>query len=65
MPDVAPGSTPVLFGDLGAGYTLVNRKAVSMVRDPYSAGFCILFRWEARVGGAVTCSNALRLLRIQ
>ena len=30
-----------------------------------SAGFCTLFRFEARTGGAVTCGNAARLLRIR
>jgi HK97 family phage major capsid protein len=65
MPDVAPGSTPILFGDLEATYTLINRKATTMTPDPYSGGFCTLFRFEARVGGATTCSNAARLLRIR
>jgi hypothetical protein len=36
-----------------------------MQADPYSAGFCILFRFEARVGGAVTCAGAARLLRVK
>jgi predicted phage gp36 major capsid-like protein len=43
----------------------VNRKNVTVMPDPYSAGFCHLFRFEARVGGAVTCPNAARLLRIK
>jgi HK97 family phage major capsid protein len=65
MPDVAPGTTPVAFGNWEQAYMIVNRKAVTMQQDPFSAGFCILFKWEARVGGAVVCPNAARLLRIR
>jgi HK97 family phage major capsid protein len=65
MPDVAPGATPILFGNLRAAYTVVDRKAVTMQTDPYSAGYCVLYKFEARVGGACTCPNSVRLLRIR
>ena len=64
MPDVAPGATPVLFDNLRQTYTIVDRKAVTMDVDRYTAGFCTLFRFEARLGGAITCPNASRLPRI-
>jgi HK97 family phage major capsid protein len=50
LPDVAPGATPILFGNLKAAYLVVLRKAVTMMVDPYSAGWCQLFKFEARVG---------------
>jgi HK97 family phage major capsid protein len=65
MPECLPGNTPVAFGNWRQTYTLVNRSATTMVPDPYSAGFCTLFRFEARVGGALTCPNAARLLRVR
>jgi len=65
MPDVLPGSTPVAFGGWKAAYTVVTRKATTMLIDPYSSGFCTQFRFEARVGGAVTCPSAAALLRIR
>jgi HK97 family phage major capsid protein len=65
MPDVAPGATPIAFGDWRELYMVVNRKAVTMQQDPYTVGFCILFKWEARVGGSIICPNAARLLRIR
>jgi HK97 family phage major capsid protein len=65
MPDVAAGATPVAFGNWSQAYTVVNRKAVTVLQDPYSAGFCVLWKWEARVGGNITCPNAARLLRIR
>jgi HK97 family phage major capsid protein len=62
FPDVAPG---VAFGNWRAAYTIVDRKAVTPIADPYSAGWCTLLKFDARIGGAVTCSNAARLLRIR
>ena len=64
MPDVAPGSTPVAFGNWQKTYTIVERKGVTMQVDPYSSGFCSLYKFEARIGGSTTCPNAARLLRI-
>jgi HK97 family phage major capsid protein len=65
MPDVAPGATPVAFGNWNEAYMVVNRRAVTMQHDPYSAGWCSLFKFEGRVGGAIICPNAARLMRIK
>jgi HK97 family phage major capsid protein len=65
LPDVHPGTTPILFGSLRNAYLMVVRRGVSMVSDPYSAGFCHLYKFSARIGGATTCPNAMRLLRIR
>jgi len=65
MPDVAPGSLPVAYGNWNLVYMVVNRKAVTMQQDPYSAGFCVLYKFESRIGGGVICPNAARLLRIR
>jgi HK97 family phage major capsid protein len=61
MPDVYPGSTPVLFGNLRQTHTIVDRRAVTMDADRFTAGFCTLFKFDARLGGAITCPNASRL----
>lgn len=63
MPDVAPGSTPILFGNLRETYLLVLRKGTTML--PENVGWCRLFRFETRVGGGVLCANAARLLRVK
>src|SRR5262249_36606471 len=61
MPECLPGNTPVAFGNWRQTYTLVNRSATTMMPDPYTGGgWCTLFRFEARVGGALTCPNAAR-----
>ena len=53
-----------MFGNWRKTYMIVERKAVTLETDRYSAGWCILFKAEARCGGAPTCPNAARLLRI-
>jgi HK97 family phage major capsid protein len=65
MPDCVPGATPIAYGNWKQTYMIANRKAVTMQHDPYSAGFCSLFKFESRVGGAVVCPAAARLLRIK
>jgi HK97 family phage major capsid protein len=65
MPDVAPGATPIAYGNWQLVYMVVNRKAVTMQQDPYSAGFCILYKFESRIGGGVLCPNAARLMRVR
>ena len=47
MPDPVAGATPVAFGNWNSAHTVVNRKAVTMLHDPYSAGFCVLLKFES------------------
>jgi len=51
MPDVEPGATPILFADLEQLYLVVTRRALSMQTDPYSLGWCVQFKLDARIGG--------------
>jgi HK97 family phage major capsid protein len=55
LPDVAPGATPVAFGNWRHTYTIVVRKTPTIQVDNFSAGFCVLYKCEARIGGGVTC----------
>jgi HK97 family phage major capsid protein len=65
MPDVVAGATPVLYANLHELYMLVTRRALTLQQDPYSAGWCTLFKFDTRVGGTVVCPSAGRLLRIR
>jgi HK97 family phage major capsid protein len=64
MPDVASGATPIAYGNWKKAYTIILRKGLTVQQDPYSLGFCVGFKFEMRIGGAPTCVNAARLLRI-
>jgi HK97 family phage major capsid protein len=65
LPDVGPGATPILYGNLKQTYTIVDRRALTLQVDPYSAGWCSLYKFDCRLGGNVTCPNSSRLLRIR
>jgi HK97 family phage major capsid protein len=65
MPDCAPGATPIAFGNWKRTYLIVWRKNTTMMVDPFTAGYCVLYKFEARVSGACTCMNSARLLRIR
>jgi HK97 family phage major capsid protein len=65
MPDPGPGATPIAVGDWRRAFTVVRRKAPTIQVDPFSAGYCLLYKSEARIGSGATCPNACRLLRIR
>ena len=64
MPDIAAGSTPIAFGDFHAGYLIVDRAGVRVLRDPYSAKPYVLFYTLKRVGGGVQNFDAIKLLKM-
>jgi len=62
MPDPANGGCALLFGDFRAGYTIVERPELRILRDPFSAKPHVLFYATKRVGGAVTDGRAIKRL---
>ena len=62
MPDIAPGSTAIAFGDFARGYLVVDRTGVRVLRDPFSAKPYVLFYTTKRVGGGVQDFDAIKLL---
>ncbi|PCI88971.1 MAG: phage major capsid protein [Hyphomicrobiales bacterium] len=63
MPDMAADSMSLAFGDFGRGYLIVDRRGISILRDPYSAKPYLLFYTTKRVGGGVHDFNAIKLLK--
>lgn len=64
MPSIAPGNTPIAFGDFKRGYTINDRFGTRILRDPYTVKGFMLFYSTRRVGGGVTDPNAIRLLKV-
>ncbi|AXC50148.1 phage major capsid protein [Paracoccus suum] len=62
MPDPVGGGVALLFGDFRAGYTIVERPELRILRDPFSAKPHVLFYATKRVGGAVTDARAIKRL---
>ncbi len=63
MPDVAADSFSMAFGDFRAGYLVVDRTGVRVLRDPYSAKPYVLFYTTKRVGGGVQNFEAIKLVK--
>ncbi len=62
MPDVAGSAKPVAFGDFSRGYMVVDRVALSVLRDPFTQATSGTVRYVARrrFGGQVVLAEALR-----
>ncbi|WP_082074927.1 phage major capsid protein [Martelella endophytica] len=63
MPDIGVETTPIAFGDFAAGYLVVDRAGVRVLRDPYSAKPYVLFYTTKRVGGGVQNFEAIKLIK--
>lgn len=64
MPDVAANALAIAFGDFKLGYMILDRKGVSVLRDPYSKKPFVQFYTTKRVGGGVDNPEAMRLMQI-
>ena len=62
--DIGASAKSVLFGDYRRGYMIVDRIALSVLRDPYSQASSGNVRYIARrrVGGEVVLAEAMRVL---
>jgi HK97 family phage major capsid protein len=63
MPDIAANSFSIAIGDFRAGYLVVDRTGVQVLRDPYSAKPYVLFYTTKRVGGGVQNFEAIKLVK--
>jgi HK97 family phage major capsid protein len=66
MPTIGANTYPVLFGDFRAGYTIIDRVALDIIRDPYtqSGAGAVRFVARKRVGGQVVKPEALVKMKI-
>lgn len=64
MPAIAGSALPVVYGDFKAGYEVVDRVGINILRDPYTAKPYVRFYTTKRVGGAVINYEALKLMKI-
>lgn len=63
MPALAAGSLSLAFGNFAAGYTIVDRAGMTVLRDPYTEKGFVKFYTTRRVGGGVTNSEAIKFVR--
>ena len=63
MPDIAANSLSIAFGNFKAGYLIAERSETNILRDPYSNKPYVHFYATKRVGGMVSNSEAIKLLK--
>lgn len=64
MPPPTAGNIAVAFGDFNAGYQIVDRMGVRILRDPFSYKPFVNFYTTKRTGGGLKDPGAIRLLQI-
>ncbi len=63
MPDIAANSLSIAFGNFRAGYLIAERSETSILRDPYTNKPFVTFYATKRVGGCVSNSEAIKLMK--
>jgi HK97 family phage major capsid protein len=63
MPDIAANSLSIAFGNFKAGYLIAERRETVILRDPYTNKPFVNFYATKRVGGCVSNSEAIKLLK--
>ena len=63
MPAIGAGSLSIAFGDFNAGYQIVDRQGVRILRDAFTAKPYVKFYTTKRVGGDVVNFEAIKLLK--
>ncbi len=63
MPDIAANSMSIAFGNFQAGYLIAERSETSIIRDPFTNKPFVHFYATKRVGGTVSNSEAIKLMK--
>ncbi len=65
MPSEAAGTYPIAYGDFRRAYTMVDRIAMEMLRDPFTQATAgnLRFIFRRRIGGKVVLAEAIRKLK--
>ena len=63
MPDIAANALSIAFGNFRAGYLIAERAETVILRDPYSNKPFVNFYATKRIGGCVSNSEAIKLMK--
>ena len=63
MPDLGANAYPIAFGDFKRAYYVIDRKGMSILRDPFTAVPYVKFVARRRVGGGIANFEAVKLLK--
>lgn len=65
IPAIAANALGIVYGDFKRGYTICDRIGTRVLRDPYTNKPYVMFYTTKRVGGFLTDSNALKVLKFE
>jgi HK97 family phage major capsid protein len=63
MPDIAANALAIAFGNFQAGYLIAERGETAILRDPFTHKPFVHFYAVKRVGGGVSNSEAIKLMK--
>ena len=63
MPDIAANALSLAFGNFRLGYVIAERSETQILRDPYTNKPFVNFYATKRVGGCVTNSEAIKVMK--
>ena len=63
MPDIGSASLSIAFGNFRAGYLIAERAETAILRDPYSNKPFVYFYATKRIGGCVSNSEAIKVMK--
>ena len=63
MPDIAANSLSIAFGNFSAGYLIAERSETNILRDPFTNKPFVNFYATKRIGGTVSNSEAIKLMK--
>lgn len=64
MPAIGANALAAVYGDFRAGYKIVDRAGIQILRDPYSVDGFVVYKVYKRVGGAVQNYDALKIQKL-
>lgn len=62
---IAATTDTIIYGDIRAGYQVVDRAGIRILRDPFSSKPYVLFYTTKRVGGGVKNFEAIKVLKMK
>ncbi len=64
LADIAANALPIVFGNLGASYQIVDRTGIRVLRDPYTTKGYVKFYTTKRTGGDVINTEAIKIQKV-
>lgn len=63
LADIAANSLSIAYGNFRRGYTIVDRRGIAVIRDPFTKKGVTKFHFSRRVGGGVANFEAIKLMK--